>query len=93
MLMNKVMKNIISKLILNILKYFKERIKIEKSKNLLLVCMTKLSMRNLKALNHRLVLKKVLRVIKFNQNAWLKPCTGINNKLLKEEKNFLRKTL
>ena len=30
--------------------------------------------RNLKqALNHGLVLKKVQRVIKFNQNVWLKP--------------------
>ena len=31
-------------------------------------------MRNLKqALNHGLVLEKVHRVIKFNQNAWLEP--------------------
>ena len=31
-------------------------------------------MRNLKqALNHGLVLTKVHRMIKFNQNAWLKP--------------------
>ena len=30
--------------------------------------------RNLKqALNHRLTLKKVYRMIKFNQKAWLKP--------------------
>ena len=30
--------------------------------------------RNLKqALNHRLVLRKVHRVIRFNQNVWLKP--------------------
>ena len=30
--------------------------------------------RNLKqALNHRLVLKKIHRVIKFSKNAWLKP--------------------
>ena len=30
--------------------------------------------RNLKqALNHGLVLKKVQRIIKFNQNVWLKP--------------------
>ena len=30
--------------------------------------------KNLKqALNHRLVLKKFHRAIKFNQNAWLKP--------------------
>ena len=31
--------------------------------------------RNLKqALNHELVLKKVLKVINFNQKAWLRPC-------------------
>ena len=38
--------------------------------------------RNLKqALNHRLVLKKVHRVIKFNQKAWLKPYIEMNTKL------------
>ena len=35
--------------------------------------------RNLKqALNHRLVLKKVHRVMKFNQNAWLKSYIAMN---------------
>ena len=35
--------------------------------------------RNLKqAFNHRSILKKVYRVIKFNQNAWLKPCIDMN---------------
>ena len=38
--------------------------------------------RNLKqALNHRLVLKKVHGVIKFNQNTWLKPYIGVNTDL------------
>ena len=38
-----------------------------------------LHIRNLKqALNHGLILKKVHRVIKFNQNAWLKPYTDMN---------------
>ena len=36
-------------------------------------------MRNLKqALNHGLILKKLHRVIKFNQKAWLKPYIHIN---------------
>ena len=43
--------------------------------------------RNLKqALNHGLVLKKVDRVIRFNQNAWLKPYTDINTDLRKKSK-------
>ena len=38
--------------------------------------------RNLKqALNYGLVLKKVHIVIKFNQNAWLKPYIDINTDL------------
>ena len=48
----------------------------KKSKSLLLICMMKLNMsftkKKLKqALNHRLVLKKVHIVTKFNENAWL----------------------
>ena len=36
--------------------------------------------RNLKqALNHGIILKKVHRVIKFNQKAWLKPCIVRNS--------------
>ena len=39
-------------------------------------------MRALKqALNHSLVLKRVHRVIKFNQKAWLIPNIDVNNKL------------
>ena len=38
--------------------------------------------RNLRhALNHGLNLKKVLKVIKFNQKAWLKPYIDTNAKL------------
>ena len=39
------------------------------------------------ALNHRLILKKVHRVIQFNQKAWLKPYIDMNTKLRKEAKN------
>ena len=37
------------------------------------------------ALNHRLVLKKVRRIIKFNQKAWLKSYIDMNTDLLKKE--------
>ena len=49
-------------------------------------------MRNLKQiLNHGLVLKKVQRVIKFNQNAWLKPNIDMNTDLSKKAKNDFQK--
>ena len=42
------------------------------------------NVRNLnQASNHRLVLKKVHRVIKFNQNTWIKPYNDLNTKLRK----------
>ena len=48
--------------------------------------------RNLKqALNHGLVLKKVPKVIKFNQNAWLKPYIDMNTDLRKKAKNYFEK--
>ena len=48
--------------------------------------------RNLKqALNHRLVLKKVHRMIQFNQNAWLKSYIHINTDLKKMQKMILKK--
>ena len=48
--------------------------------------------RNLKqALNHGLVLKKVHRVIKFNQNAWLKPYIDMNTKLRQKAKTNFEK--
>ena len=51
-------------------------------------------MRNLKqALNHGLILKKVHRIIKFNQNVWLKPYIGMNTKLRKKAKNNFEKDL
>ena len=47
-----------------------------------------LHIRTLKqALNHGLVLKKVHRVIKFNQKAWLKTYIHMNTELKKSAKN------
>ena len=43
------------------------------------------------ALNHGLVLKKVHRVIKFDQNAWLKSYTDMNTELSKTAKNDFEK--
>ena len=43
------------------------------------------------ALNHGLILKDVHRVIKFNQEAWLKPYIDMNNKLRKEAKKEFEK--
>ena len=43
------------------------------------------------ALNHGLILKSVHRVIKFNQEAWLKPYIDMNTKLGKEAKSEFEK--
>ena len=43
------------------------------------------------ALNNGLVLKRVHRVIEFNQKAWLKPYIEMNTKLRKEAKNEFEK--
>ena len=49
-------------------------------------------MRKLKqGLYHGLILKNVYRVIKFNQNAWLKPYIDINTNLRKKAKNIFEK--
>ena len=39
------------------------------------------------ALNHGLILKEVHWVIRFNQQAWLKPYIDVNTRLRKEGKN------
>ena len=45
------------------------------------------------ALNHGLILKKVHRLIQFNQEAWLKPYIETNAKLRTEAKNDFKKYL
>ena len=40
------------------------------------------------ALNHGIILKKVYRVIQFNQEAWLKPYIEMNTKLRTEGTNY-----
>ena len=51
-----------------------------------------IQIRNLKqALNHGLVLEKVHRVIKFNQNACLKPYIDMNTNLRKKAKKDFEK--
>ena len=76
----------------NDLPFFSERMKIEKAENLIANLHNKtqyvIHIRNLKeALNHGLVLKKVHRVIKFNQKALLKPYIDMNTKLRQKVKN------
>ena len=83
-MMKKVMKDIFLKLMFSILKNYRSfTMKIEKVKrfvaNLLDETEYTMHIENSKqALNNGLVLKKVHRVIKFNQNAWLKPFIDMN---------------
>ena len=44
-----------------------------------------------KALNHGLILKKVHKIIQFNQKAWLKPYIDMNTKLRTDAKNDFEK--
>ena len=43
------------------------------------------------ALNHGLILKKVYKVIPFNQESWLKPYIDINTELRKQANNDFEK--
>ena len=59
----------------------------------LLIYMIKLNKESLKlALNDGLALKKVARVIKFNQKSWLEPYIDMNTELKKKKKMILRNT-
>ena len=78
----------------NNLPFLTEKIKIEKV--VLPTCMTKkehvIHKRNFKqVLYHRLVFKKVYKVIKLNQKALVKPYINMNTKLRKKAKNDFEK--
>ena len=80
----------------NDLPFLPERIKTEKIEKLVANLNEKteyvLHIRNLKqALIHGLVLKKVHRLIRFNQNAWLKTYIDMNTDVGKKEKNDFAK--
>ena len=45
------------------------------------------------ALNHGLKLKKIHRIIEFNQEAWLKPYIDMNNELRKAAKKFMNNSV
>ena len=80
------------------LPFLPERMQIKKVKKLAINLQDKIEYlihkRNLKQpLNHALVLKKVYRVIKFTQNAWLKPHIYMNTKLPEKHKIILRKNI
>ena len=82
------------------LPFLSERMKIKKCNKLVCNLFDKkeyvVHIRVLKqALNHGLVLQKVIRVIQFNQEAWLKPYIDMNSILWTEwksdfEKDFLK---
>ena len=76
----------------NELPFLTERVKIEKVEKLVANLHDKteyvIHIRNFKqTLNHGLFLKNVHRVVKFNQNAWLKPYIDMTTDLRKKTKN------
>ena len=80
------------------LQFLLERKKVNKEEKL--ICSIKQKEKNAihirvfkQVLNHRLVLRKVHRVIQFNQEDCLKPYIDLNTKLRKEAKNYLEKDL
>ena len=82
--------------LLNYFTFLPERLKIEKIEKLVVNLLDKtgyvIHIRNLKqALNHGLVFIKVHRVIKFNENTWLKSYVDMNTDLRKKAKNGFQK--
>ena len=80
----------------NDLSFLPKKMKIEKVEKLVANLHDKaeyvMHIRNLKqALNQRVVLKKVHKVIKFNQNALLKPYIDMNTDVRKKTKNDFEK--
>ena len=78
------------------LPFLPKRMKIDKCKKLVCNLRNKkkyvVYIRSLKqALNHGLKLKKIHRIIEFNQEAWLKPYIDMNTKLRKIAKNSFEK--
>ena len=74
-----------------------ERMKINKCTKLVCNLYNKkkyvVHIRSLKqALNRGLILKKVHRVIQFNQEAWFKPYIDMNTELRKKQKMTLKRT-
>ena len=80
------------------LPFLSERMKIDKSNKLVCNLFNKKKyvthINSLKqALNHGLKLKKIHRIIEFNQEAWLKPYIDMNTELRKVAKNDFEKDL
>ena len=80
----------------NDLRLLPERMKIQKVEKLVANLNDKteyvIGIRNLKqALNYGLVFKKLHKVIKFNQHAWINPYFDTNNDLRKKSKNDFEK--
>ena len=76
--------------------FLPERVKIDKCNKLVCKLYDKKSyvvqIRSLKqALNHGLILKKIHRVIQFNQKVWLRPYIDMNTELKKQAKNDFEK--
>ena len=79
------------------LPFLPKRMKIDKCKNLFVICIIKKICRTYKvirkALNHGLKLKRIHRIIEFNQKAWLKSYIDMNTELRKLAKDDFEKDL